>query len=237
MLRRRSNIAWLTDGADTHIDLSSRLGFGTVVWTPTSKTVYADNIEVPRFRDEEFGGGWEFVERPWTEEEQLGPGRFLSDWPEDHVAGCRYSLTEGEIERVRVLGRLAPQAYAEDREVAFLWERLGRLRGERQDYAGALAAYRAALRLDPAHWTRLKDAGWLETMAGDEARGDAVRPEPREPLEPCLERADAPVEAPDETEPDRVGQVVGDTGKPGHRDHGTPVRDREGGEHPRRGHA
>jgi Xaa-Pro aminopeptidase len=110
VVRRRANIAWLTDGADTHIDLSSRLGVGTVVWTPTKKTVYADNIETPRFRDEEFAEGWEFVERPWTDEEKLGPGKFLSDWPEDHIAGCRYSLTALEIDRVRALGREAAEA-------------------------------------------------------------------------------------------------------------------------------
>lgn len=112
VLHRRSNIAWLTDGVDTHIDLSSRLGFGTIVWTPTTKTLYADNIEMPRFRDEEFNAadGWEFVDRPWTDDEKLGPGKFLSDWPEDHIAGCRYSLTEKEIERVRVLGREAADA-------------------------------------------------------------------------------------------------------------------------------
>jgi Xaa-Pro aminopeptidase len=110
VLRRRSNIAWLTDGADLHIDLSSRLAFGTVVWTPGKKTLFADNIEVPRFRDEELKSGWEFVERPWVEDEKLPAGKYLSDWPEDPLYECRASLTGAEIERVRVLGREAAEA-------------------------------------------------------------------------------------------------------------------------------
>jgi Xaa-Pro aminopeptidase len=111
ILRRRANIAWLTDGADTHIDLSTRLGFGMVVWTPQKTTLYADNIEMPRFRAEELAGrDWEFVERHWTDADPHPHGKFLSDWPEDHIAGCRYSLTDAELERVRVLGREATEA-------------------------------------------------------------------------------------------------------------------------------
>jgi Xaa-Pro dipeptidase len=110
VLRRRSNIAWLTDGADLHIDLSTRLAFGTVVWTPSKKTLYADNIEVPRFRDEELKSGWELVERPWVEDEKLPAGNYLSDWPNDELYECRASLTDAEVERVRVLGREAAEA-------------------------------------------------------------------------------------------------------------------------------
>ena len=76
-----------------------------------------------------------------------------------------------ERERARVLERLRPQAYAGDREVAFLWERLGLLRMDLRDDAGALAAYREALRLEPARWARLKYAGRLETIVGDRERG------------------------------------------------------------------
>ena len=76
-------------------------------------------------------------------------------------------------ERARVLERLRPQAYAGDREVAFLWEKLGRLRAEQGDFVAALAAYREALAVEPANRSRLKEAGWLETQAGDEAVGIA----------------------------------------------------------------
>ncbi len=86
-------------------------------------------------------------------------------------AGAIADPARQDRERERVLQRLRPQTYAEDREVAFLWERLGQLRMDRQDYPAALTAYREALRLEPGRWSRLKNAGWLETVAGDEARG------------------------------------------------------------------
>ncbi len=76
-----------------------------------------------------------------------------------------------DAERVRVLERLRPQVFAGDREVGFLWEKLGRQRAERGDFAGALAAYREALAVEPANRARLKEAGWLETTAGDEVIG------------------------------------------------------------------
>lgn len=76
-------------------------------------------------------------------------------------------------ERERVLQRLAPQAFTGDGEVAFLWERLGRLRAGRGDLAGALAAYRASLIADPGNPARRREAGWLETEAGDESAGIA----------------------------------------------------------------
>lgn len=104
VLRRRSNIAWITDGCDTHIDLSSRLAFGTVVWTPAKKTVYADVIEAPRFRAEEFGAEWEFVDWPWARDEPAIDGNFTSDWPTDEIAPLRYSLTALELQKVRALG-------------------------------------------------------------------------------------------------------------------------------------
>lgn len=78
-----------------------------------------------------------------------------------------------DAERERVLARLRPQAYPDDREVAFLWEKLGRQRAERREFAGALAAYREALAAEPSNRSRLKEAGWLETEAGDEAVGIA----------------------------------------------------------------
>ncbi|MBK8164873.1 MAG: hypothetical protein IPK64_02795 [bacterium] len=91
-------------------------------------------------------------------------------------------------ERERVLARLAPRAFAGDREVAFLWERLGRQRAGRGDLTGALAAYRGALAADPCNPARRREAGWLETEAGDEAAGIAH-------LEAYLGQAPADAEA------------------------------------------
>lgn len=91
-------------------------------------------------------------------------------------------------ERERVLARLGPQAFPGDAEVAFLWERLGRLRAARKDFPAALAAYRAALAAEPAGWARRKEAAWLETEAGDESVGLAL-------LESYLEHAPGDAEA------------------------------------------
>jgi hypothetical protein len=74
-------------------------------------------------------------------------------------------------ERARVLGRLAAQTYPDDREVAFLWEKLALMRISSDDYVGARDAYRAALRAEPSRWDRAKPLGYLETEVGDLAEG------------------------------------------------------------------
>jgi hypothetical protein len=74
-------------------------------------------------------------------------------------------------ERARVLERLAPRTYPDDREVAFLWERLALLRIEAQDYPGAKEAYRGALTAQPSRWDREKPLGYLESEVGDLAEG------------------------------------------------------------------
>lgn len=117
LLRRRSNIAWITDGADTHVALSSPLGIASVLWTPAQKAVYTDNIEAGRLVDEEFSSEWQVDSGLWYDdhaswvEARLDPSgqgfhrdRFLTDWPEDHIAPLRHSLTPSEVETVRLLG-------------------------------------------------------------------------------------------------------------------------------------
>jgi hypothetical protein len=120
-LRRRSNIAWITDGADTHVDLSSRLGIAEIVWTsaPASRRiVLTDNIESPRLAAEEFGSMWEVRSSNWWESgegslpKDLKGLRLEADWPEDSLGPLRWSLTEREIHRVRELGHDAAQVMA-----------------------------------------------------------------------------------------------------------------------------
>jgi Xaa-Pro aminopeptidase len=116
LLRRRSSIAWLTGGADTHIDLGSPLGIATVVWTPRKKTVHTDIIEAARLRAEEFSADWEIIDRPWTEREPSLPpdgGRYATDWPDDQIAELRWSLSAPEIDTARALGAEAAAALAE----------------------------------------------------------------------------------------------------------------------------
>jgi len=109
-LKRRTNIAWITDGADVHVDGSSSTGVGSVVWTPRKKTVICDNIEHARLRDEEFGKDWAFEVSKWWESKKAPKGRLATDFPDDPFADLRASLTELELRRIRELGRATADA-------------------------------------------------------------------------------------------------------------------------------
>jgi hypothetical protein len=74
-------------------------------------------------------------------------------------------------ERARVCERISPDAYPDDREVAFLWEKLALKRIEIEDYSGALDPYRRALRAEPSRWDRKKPVGYLESEVGDVDEG------------------------------------------------------------------
>lgn len=106
-MRRRANVAWITDGADVHCDAGSELGVASVLWSPKRKQVWCDTIEAPRLRAEEFGADWELVERPWFEPAQSPPGRLACDWPEDLLVDLRAPLTRTEVARARALGHEA----------------------------------------------------------------------------------------------------------------------------------
>jgi hypothetical protein len=109
-LRRRTNIAWLTDGADVHVDSSSTTGIASIVWTPRKKIVLTSNIESPRLADEEFGGEWAFQDHLWWRDEKPPPGKLATDFPNDPFAGLRASLTEVELKRIRDLGKMTAAA-------------------------------------------------------------------------------------------------------------------------------
>jgi hypothetical protein len=74
-------------------------------------------------------------------------------------------------ERARVAERIAPDAYPDDREVAFLWEKLALKRIELEDYSGALDPYFRALQTEPSRWDRKKPVGYLESEVGDVNEG------------------------------------------------------------------
>lgn len=109
-LRRRANIAWITDGADVHCDLASELGVASVVWTPTSRVVLTDDIEAARLAAEEFPAEWEVRSTRWWESHATPAANLATDWPQDAIAPLRYSLTALEVDRVRALGREAATA-------------------------------------------------------------------------------------------------------------------------------
>lgn len=104
-LRRRTNISWLTDGADVHVDASSSTGVGSLVWTPRKKWVICDNIEDRRLREEELGEDWSFEVSNWWESKRAPKGHFATDFPDDPFADLRASLTDLELKRIRSLGK------------------------------------------------------------------------------------------------------------------------------------
>jgi antitoxin VapB len=105
LLRRRSNIAWLTGGGDVHCDTATSLGVATLVWTPTNKIVSTDNIEAPRLAAEEFSSDWQIMASEWWKPVRAAHGRLATDFPRDNIAELRFSLTPAEIKRLRALGR------------------------------------------------------------------------------------------------------------------------------------
>lgn len=119
LLRRRSNIAWITDGADVHCDTAQATGVASALWTPKQHQVLTNTIEAPRLQEEEFPAGWTFEVTPWWEGRKEAPHNFATDWPDpnrrpkkarpglddsDAITALRLPLTPHEVERVRALG-------------------------------------------------------------------------------------------------------------------------------------
>ena len=100
VLRRRTNIAWLTDGADVHVDCTSSTGVANLLWTPRKKTVFTTNIESRRMAEEEFGSEWSVAATRWWEPQKLPKGNFASDFPDDPLTDLRASLTLLERRRI-----------------------------------------------------------------------------------------------------------------------------------------
>jgi peptidase M24-like protein len=106
-LRRRTNIAWLTDGADVHVDSSSSTGVASLLWTPRKKVVLTTNIEARRLADEEFGSEWDVRATNWWKKAPPPKGRFATDFPDDPFAELRASLTDFELSEIRRFGEAA----------------------------------------------------------------------------------------------------------------------------------
>jgi Xaa-Pro dipeptidase len=136
LIHRRRNIAWLTQGADTHCNLFTDTGVARLLWTPQRKVVLCDNVDGPRLLAEEFGPDWGFEQTDWTDAAPMPPGRLGSDWPDDCLTDLRASLSEIEIQALRGLGaEVSTEASALLEEVRPGWselevagELIGRLR-------------------------------------------------------------------------------------------------------------
>lgn len=127
LVSTRANFAWLTGGGLSHVVLSSESGVGALVVTRDDQHLLCDNIEAPRFEDEEVGDlPFEIHYMQWDEadiEEMLSTvasGRIGADAPlpfADDVSASfnrlRWQLMEPEIERYERIAKMASQAISE----------------------------------------------------------------------------------------------------------------------------
>ena len=122
LITRQDNFAWMTCGGDNHVVTASETGFGTYLYTPKRRVLFATNIEAHRIMEEELSHmEVEAVEYPWHAEaaakvkavkKAIRGMKIASD---DGIAGTplldggftalRYSLTDQEIKRYRALGK------------------------------------------------------------------------------------------------------------------------------------
>lgn len=134
LLNGQHNFAWITGGGSNGVDLSRDNGVASILITKTGKRyLVTNNIEKERLLAEEADKDlFEAAEFSWQNEKsgkvtaltlarELAGERIATDIPmfaeaaaiEAKIAPCRYSLTEAEIERARVLGRDSGRAMIE----------------------------------------------------------------------------------------------------------------------------
>jgi Xaa-Pro dipeptidase len=125
LLRRSTNFAWYTGGADNRVDHASPYGVADVLVTREAEYIFTNNIEAPRMREEQTPH-FEVVEHPWYGDEAaairevVGDVSLGTDFPlddaldvSDEVAPLRYVLDADALERYRQVGADAAAAVAE----------------------------------------------------------------------------------------------------------------------------
>ncbi len=134
LLRKRANIAWLTDGADVHVDLGSTTGVGSILWFAKSfkrkPILLTDNIERNRLLEEEQFNPerWDVAAPNWWSHEASFDSMLDSAFKEtgtdisrcgiddigpDPIQPIRTPLTDHETEVARSLGRDAASVMAD----------------------------------------------------------------------------------------------------------------------------
>ncbi|MFN8594748.1 MAG: M24 family metallopeptidase [Anaerolineae bacterium] len=124
LLQRSSSFAWATCGGASYINTATDYGVGSLLITPTGRYLITNNIEAPRFEQEEglAAQGWEFKVAPWYETNdavaKLTRGLKLaadSSFPgaidlASDIAHLRADLLPEEGERFREVSRLCASA-------------------------------------------------------------------------------------------------------------------------------
>jgi Xaa-Pro aminopeptidase len=123
LLRQVGNLAWITCGADSHVNMADTIGVAFLLITRTDRFVLTNNIESVRLMQEEglAQQNWEFKVSPWYEQTgnlaELTRGMKLGvdgDFPNSRelsseIAQLRSHLTAEEGNRYRVLGALCAE--------------------------------------------------------------------------------------------------------------------------------
>lgn len=127
LIRQVSNFAWVTDGAASYINTATTYGSGTLLVTKSQRYLITNNIEAPRYEQEEGlkDAGWEFHIGPWYQEMGTIPKlvkglRLGADHPypgaidlSSELSGLRAQLDVREQNRLRTLSANCAQAMSE----------------------------------------------------------------------------------------------------------------------------
>src|ERR687886_2855609 len=108
LLRRLSNFAWYTGGADNRVDHASPLGVADVLFTREAQYIFTNNIEAPRMREEQTPN-LEVIEHPWHGDELSAIREVVGD----ASLGADF-LLEGALD---VSEEIAPLRYILDPDV------------------------------------------------------------------------------------------------------------------------
>jgi Xaa-Pro dipeptidase len=122
LLRRSTNFAWYTGGADNRVDHASPFGVADVLITLDEEYIFTNNIEAPRMREEQTPH-FEVLEHPWYGDEAAAIREAVGDTPlgtdfslesaldvSSEVAPLRYVLDPDALERYRKVGADAAAA-------------------------------------------------------------------------------------------------------------------------------
>jgi Xaa-Pro aminopeptidase len=119
-LRRVDNVAWITGGVDTAVNIADATGIASVVIRPDSAIMVTTTIEAPRLRaeDDVIGRGFELRVSPWEQPAAVDIGGTLGvDVPladakdvSRDLRVLRAQLLPVEIERFRALGKACAAA-------------------------------------------------------------------------------------------------------------------------------
>ncbi|TMC57098.1 MAG: M24 family metallopeptidase [Chloroflexi bacterium] len=122
LLNRADNFAWLSDGAESHINIATDYGAAALLVTSGKRYVIANNIEAPRLQQSDTLADWEFVVGPWHEGQtrlvqKVAVGVLAADSPypgaqdlADQIVPLRFRLDELEQERFRHVGAATGRA-------------------------------------------------------------------------------------------------------------------------------